>query len=103
MVVFVDPPYRDYENQAKRLSGVIANLMARLPQESMVVVEGPEHGAAECLNEGVEWDVRYYGGTMIAVGQVPGPAASEEARATEPGPAVSEDVLPAEPLDSNLT
>ena len=84
MVVLVDPPYRDYENQTKRLSTALAYLTGRLPGGSIVVLEGPEHGGEECLSPAVSWDVRYYGGTMIAVGVIAG----------EP---VTEDEMPAEP------
>jgi len=67
MAVFLDPPYREFEHRPKRIRELVENLVAKLPADSLVVVE-----SGRGLDEGVlpdfdAWDVRRYGGTQIAV------------------------------------
>jgi 16S rRNA (guanine966-N2)-methyltransferase len=71
LTVFVDPPYRDYSMHPRMLTEALARVSHRLAADSILIVEGPEHGAAECLPAGVSWDLRRYGATVIAVGQIP--------------------------------
>ena len=78
VVVFIDPPYRDYVKQPRRLAEALSVLVSRVPQGSILVVEGPEHGGSECLPPELAWDLRHYGGTIIAVGRLAEPANLEE-------------------------
>jgi 16S rRNA (guanine966-N2)-methyltransferase len=70
LIVFVDPPYRDYVQHPRKLTETLTRIAQHVPPESVIVIEGPEHGAVECLPADVEWDIRRYGGTILAVGGV---------------------------------
>lgn len=80
MVVLIDPPYRDYEKQPKRVRQMLDDLVSKLPAGSLIVLE-----AGRTVNEdllpGLEaWDVRRYGGTQLAIRTV---AASDHSAAPE--------------------
>ena len=89
MVVLIDPPYRDYENRARRIQELLSALLTRLPPDSVVVLESGRTLDADIL-PGIEaWDVRRYGGTQVAVRTVTRPAGDGDL----PG------ATPAEPSD----
>lgn len=71
MVVLVDPPYREYEVRAGRVNQLLADLVAKLPAGSLVAVESGRALDARVLPDPAEWDVRRYGGTQVAVREVP--------------------------------
>jgi 16S rRNA (guanine966-N2)-methyltransferase len=77
VVVFLDPPYREIEDKAERFRGLLADLVARLPEDSVIVVESgqPFDTEIEVLPDLAAWDLRRYGGTHVAIrilGQEPG-------------------------------
>ena len=87
LLAFVDPPYRDYAQHPRKLTELLARLANRLPADSLLIVEGPEHGGAECLPADVEWDLRRYGGTLIAVARCAGETPDDAACGEDPEPA----------------
>lgn len=69
IVVFLDPPYRDYERHATRLAGLLQAISAGLAPGSYVVLEAPERVDPALLPTSLEWDIRRYGGTRVAIGE----------------------------------
>jgi 16S rRNA (guanine966-N2)-methyltransferase len=71
VVVFLDPPYREYELHAARLNQLIRDLVDHLPAGSVVALE-----AGRILDESIvpdlsSWDIRRYGNTRIAITLIP--------------------------------
>ena len=70
MVLFLDPPYKEYENHPKRVVELLAMMVAKLPAGSVLVVEAgpaPREGDEEILPEPDAWDIRQYGRTRVAM------------------------------------
>jgi 16S rRNA (guanine966-N2)-methyltransferase len=74
LVVFIDPPYREYENHPRRVRTLVLELLARLPVGSIIAVEASRALDLDVLPEPETWDVRRYGGTQLAIGTVQPPA-----------------------------
>jgi 16S rRNA (guanine966-N2)-methyltransferase len=73
VVVFLDPPYREYEIHARYLNRMIAGLVEKAPPGSAVVLE-----SGRTLDQGIlpdfdAWDIRRYGGTQVALRAIPEP------------------------------
>lgn len=93
IVVFIDPPYREYENHPTRLAGLLALLIERLPAGSAIALEASRGLDPDVLPDAASWDVRRYGGTQIAVrvSELSGEGADKEqgpepAEKSEPSP-----------------
>ena len=87
MVVFIDPPYSDYEDHPERIVKLLGGLVATLPHGSILVAESRRKLDEEILPEPDAWDVRRYGGTQLAirtVGEDPPESASVEDEEAEP-------------------
>ena len=90
LVVFLDPPYREIEEHATRFHALLADLVARLPEDSVIVVESgqPFDTEIEVLPDLAAWDLRRYGGTYVAIrvlgGDAEATAAPEESSPDEP-------------------
>jgi 16S rRNA (guanine966-N2)-methyltransferase len=69
VVVFLDPPYREIEEKAERFHDLLADLVARLPEDSVIVVESglPFDTEVEVLPDLDVWDLRRYGSTHVAI------------------------------------
>jgi 16S rRNA (guanine966-N2)-methyltransferase len=67
LVVFLDPPYHLYLDRPGRIGELIADLLTRLPAESVVVVESGQPFVGEILPDLDSWDLRRYGGTHVAI------------------------------------
>lgn len=67
VLVLIDPPYREYQNHPERIAGLLAELAARLPAGSILVVETSKHTEASVLPDPETWDCRVHGSTVIAV------------------------------------
>lgn len=78
VLVFLDPPYRDHEKSAERLAELLAALAAGTAPGSFVVLEAPERMDPSILPPALEWDLRRYGGTRVAIGErLPDPEPAE--------------------------
>ncbi len=67
LVVFLDPPYREYEIHARYLNQMLARIVEKLPPGSVVALE-----SGRVLDEGIlpefeSWDIRRYGSTQVAL------------------------------------
>ncbi len=89
LVVFLDPPYREYESHPRRVNELLEQLVRKLPAGSILAVE-----ASRTLDDGIlpdfaAWDIRRYGGTQIAIRTLarPGGAASSPDSVGEPSDA----------------
>lgn len=67
MVVFLDPPYREYEENGKKLQAMLGMLVARLPVGSTIVAESGRALGADILPDPEAWDLRRYGDTHVAI------------------------------------
>ncbi len=67
VVVFLDPPYREYEIHARHLNRMLAGLVEKLPTGSVVVLESGRTLDARILPDFDAWDIRRYGGTHLAL------------------------------------
>ncbi len=72
LVVFLDPPYREYELHASRLNQMIAQLVESMPAGSAVALEAGRVLDATILGEVETWDIRRYGNKRIAIQVVAG-------------------------------
>lgn len=67
VVVFLDPPYREFERNPARIHETLQGLIDSLPQGSILVLESSKGMvASEILPEPDLWDLRKYGGTQVA-------------------------------------
>lgn len=90
LVVFIDPPYREYEHRKKQVCAMLAGLAAQLPDGSTLVVESSRTLDDQTLPELDRWNVRRYGGTLVAI------LTLGEDEPDEP----AEDEVPGEPAES---
>jgi 16S rRNA (guanine966-N2)-methyltransferase len=70
VVVFIDPPYAEYQQKPERMRQLLETLVGKLPRESILLVEAGRVFGAENLPSPDAWDVRRYGGTHLALGTV---------------------------------
>ena len=70
VVVLLDPPYREYEVNRKKLNRLLATLVEKLPVGSFVAVESGATLDESVLTDLDAWDVRRYGSTQVAVREV---------------------------------
>jgi 16S rRNA (guanine966-N2)-methyltransferase len=66
-VVFLDPPYVDYERKPRQVAALLLELTQKLPPDSIVVTEAGDLDVTNFLPSPDTWDVRRYGGTKIAL------------------------------------
>jgi 16S rRNA G966 N2-methylase RsmD len=67
MAVFLDPPYRDYEARGPQMKQLLANLVEKLPEGSLIAAEAGRGLDDDMLPDRELWDVRHYGETRIAI------------------------------------
>jgi 16S rRNA (guanine966-N2)-methyltransferase len=67
VVVFIDPPYADYEDHPERVNRLIAGLLDKLPAGSTISAESSRKLEEEVLPDPDAWDIRRYGGTQVAI------------------------------------
>ena len=89
IVVFLDPPYREYEIHARYLNQMFARIVEKLPPGSVVALESGRILDGRILPEFETWDIRRYGSTQVALKVVSEP---EEGSADGDEPADSPDV-----------
>ena len=84
IVVFIDPPYADFEDHPERINRLLQGLAESLPDGSMIVAESSRKLESDLLPDLAAWDLRRYGGTQIAIRTVgesarpPGDDSAEE-------------------------
>lgn len=66
-VVFLDPPYAEYENHPGRVTRLVESLARKLPSQSAIVLEAGSHQVEHVLTNQIPWDVRRYGGVAVAI------------------------------------
>jgi 16S rRNA (guanine966-N2)-methyltransferase len=66
-VVFLDPPYREFEIHARYLNQMLTRLVEKLPPESVVTLESGRILDERILPVFASWDIRRYGDTRIAL------------------------------------
>jgi 16S rRNA (guanine966-N2)-methyltransferase len=67
LVVFIDPPYADYQDHPERVGKLLEVLVRGLPDGSIITSESSRKLESEILPDFEAWDVRRYGGTRIAI------------------------------------
>ncbi|MFO0959884.1 MAG: 23S rRNA (adenine(2030)-N(6))-methyltransferase RlmJ [Isosphaeraceae bacterium] len=77
-LVFIDPPYAEYDNHPDRMTRLLESLMEKLPGGSMIVLEASKHSRPDFLPEPGRWDRRQYGGSLVAVLEIGGGAGGED-------------------------
>ncbi|MDR3632292.1 MAG: 16S rRNA (guanine(966)-N(2))-methyltransferase RsmD [Isosphaeraceae bacterium] len=73
LAVFVDPPYREYDDRPEKVNQMLRQLVEKLPEGSVIAVESSRSLDADVLPELESWDVRRYGGTQVAIRTVDRP------------------------------
>ena len=90
MVVLLDPPYRDYEQQPKKVNQLLETLVQKLPAGSVLVVESGRTLDDRILPGFDAWDVRRYGGTQVAVREIDGADAADPSETQPPDDVTAE-------------
>ena len=67
IAIFIDPPYREYDDRPKKVNQMLGQLVEKLPEGSIIVVESSRSLDAHVLPDLDGWDVRRYGGTQVAI------------------------------------
>jgi 16S rRNA (guanine966-N2)-methyltransferase len=71
--VFLDPPYREYDQHAGKIRELLDQLIGRLPSGSVIALEAGRTLDDRILPDFDGWDVRRYGDTQVAIRVLPGP------------------------------
>jgi 16S rRNA (guanine966-N2)-methyltransferase len=91
VVVFLDPPYREYEIHAKYLNRMLAGLVGKLPHGSTIAVESGRTLDGQILPDFPAWDIRRYGSTQLAFLVVPASAEPPDEEDNRDVPATEDD------------
>lgn len=67
IALFLDPPYKDFDEHPERVGKMIAGLVEALPDGSWIFAESRRRLDEEILPDHSLWDVRRYGGTQVAI------------------------------------
>lgn len=67
LVVFLDPPYAEYEDHPRRIRELVESLVGSLPAHSVIAAESRCTLDESILPDFSAWDIRRYGGTQIAI------------------------------------
>jgi 16S rRNA (guanine966-N2)-methyltransferase len=78
VVVFLDPPYREYEIHAKYLNRMLAGLVGTLPAGSAIALESGRTLDGRILPDFPAWDIRRYGSTQLALQVISRPGEAVE-------------------------
>jgi 16S rRNA (guanine966-N2)-methyltransferase len=71
VVVFLDPPYREYEIHSRSLNQMLTRLVEKLPPGSVVALESGRTLDDRILPDFDDWDIRRYGSTQVALRVIP--------------------------------
>ena len=83
-LIFLDPPYVEFLKHADKISNLVEVLVSKCGPGSSVVVESGKHWDDSILPDRENWDLRRYGGTVVAFRWID-PEADDEPR-TNDGP-----------------
>ncbi len=86
LVVFLDPPYREYEVHSPKMNRMLAQLVEKMPPGSAVALESWRDLDGRVLPEFATWDVRRYGSSQVALKIVPERPEGTSASAPSIGP-----------------
>lgn len=67
LAVFLDPPYREYQLNRKKIRAMLDALVERLPPDSLIALEAGRGLDDRLLPDFDSWDIRRYGETRIAL------------------------------------
>jgi 16S rRNA (guanine966-N2)-methyltransferase len=67
IVVFLDPPYREYEVNRRKLRHMLSGLIEQLPARSAIALESGQVLDSQILPDFDSWDIRRYGSTQVAI------------------------------------
>jgi 16S rRNA (guanine966-N2)-methyltransferase len=84
VVVLIDPPYQEYERRGKVLNQMIVQLVEKMPDGSVVVLEAGRVLDERILADFQNWDIRRYGSTQIAIRVIGGAPVDAGSGANEP-------------------
>jgi 16S rRNA (guanine966-N2)-methyltransferase len=71
VVVFLDPPYREYEVNAPKVNRMLAELVEKMPPGSALILESWRDLDGRILPELSSWDIRRYGSSQVALKIMP--------------------------------
>jgi 16S rRNA (guanine966-N2)-methyltransferase len=91
VVVFLDPPYREYEIHSRYLNRMLAGLVEKLPPGSAIALESGRTLDDRILPDFDAWDIRRYGSTQVALVVIPMPEDRAEGDGDREGPATEND------------
>lgn len=89
IVAFLSPPFADLDQKPTEMLGLVAALRAKLPAESVIVVQLEEGSFLEHLPEREHWDERKYGRNYLLFWVV-GESGTAAPSTLEESPPVSE-------------
>ncbi|MFL5331471.1 MAG: RsmD family RNA methyltransferase [Gemmataceae bacterium] len=69
--VFLSPPFGDFTDRFDEFLGLVGVLAAKLPQNSVLVVQLEEGFPLEKLPDAERWDIRHYGRNTLAFWEPP--------------------------------
>jgi 16S rRNA (guanine(966)-N(2))-methyltransferase RsmD len=76
--VFLSPPFADLERRPEDMVALVAELQAKLPAGSVLVLQSEKHSPLESLTAFQDWERRRYGRNVLLIWEPPA-AASERA------------------------
>ncbi|WP_435006349.1 16S rRNA (guanine(966)-N(2))-methyltransferase RsmD [Tundrisphaera lichenicola] len=88
VLVFIDPPYADYQDHPERVTRLLQGLSSSLPVGSIIASESSRKLDDEILPDRDDWDIRRYGGTQIAIRTIEAAEHSEQCPTVEGPPDV---------------
>ena len=68
-IVLIAPPYAYFEDRIGELQEVWTTLVDRLPEDTAIVMQAPQHFKRELLPDGQDWELRRYGQTQVVICQ----------------------------------
>jgi 16S rRNA (guanine966-N2)-methyltransferase len=84
VVLFIDPPYQEYERRERVLNQMIVQLVEKMPAGSVVVLEAGRVLDGRILEDFECWDIRRYSSTQIAIKVIGGAPVDSGSGPVEP-------------------
>jgi 16S rRNA (guanine(966)-N(2))-methyltransferase RsmD len=77
VIVFLDPPFADFEVRAKRMGQFLGELVGKLPGGSVLLFESRRPLPDDILPDPDQWEIRRYGSTTLTIRRIPDGTAVE--------------------------